>query len=162
MKSCTLEEIRNKARMPRPDNKPTPRHIPQASSRFKEFEKKLDTKITKRAARDLNLKPLDFTPPCIEYILNNRVLEGQRNNTVATLASFFHQQMISQDEARDRLEDWNLRQCIPQMDDEEVEITLNSVYSGGYAYGCSSAKILSICDEDNCPIGKGKKDNRRI
>jgi hypothetical protein len=68
--------------------------------------------------------------------------------------------MMTQEEARDRLEDWNYKQCTPPMDDEEVEITLNSVYSGGYSYGCSSAKILSVCDSNNCPIGKGKEKRK--
>jgi hypothetical protein len=160
VRTYTLDDIRLLARMPREDSRIEVKSVTKACGQFKSYEKKLDTKIVKRAAKELNLKPLDFTPPCIDYILNNRVIEGQRNSTVAVLASFFHQQSMTQDEARDRLEDWNYKQCTPPMDDEEVEITLNSVYNGGYSYGCSSAKILSVCDSNHCPIGKGKEKRK--
>lgn len=158
VKSSTLAEIQTKAKMPRPNVKTIVTSISQARSQFNMHEKKLDTKIIKRAVMiSKGLKPLEFTPPCIDYILNNKVIEGQRNCTVAVLTSFFHQQNMNMDEAKERLEQWNYEQCSPPMSDNEIEVTLNSVYNGGYSYGCSSAKILSVCDKSKCPLGKRKK-----
>jgi hypothetical protein len=158
VKQHTLAEIQSSARMPRPNSKVLASSIAQARSQFNVYEKKLDTKILKRAVMaSKGLKPLELTPPCIDYILKNKVAEGQRNCTVAVLTSFFHQQNMNIDEARDRLEEWNYEQCSPPMDSNEIEITLNSVYNGGYSYGCSSAKILSVCDNSKCPLGKRKR-----
>lgn len=160
VRKCTLEEIQNLAKMPRPYKaEKNASVVAQARGQFKLLERRLEEKILKRATRSASgpSKPLDFTPPCIEHLLNNQVGEGQRNCTVAVLTSFLHQQQIAMDEARDRLEEWNYKQCSPPMEDGEIENTLNSVYNGGYSYGCSTARILSVCDKEKCPMGKGKK-----
>lgn len=159
LKACSLEQVKVFAKMPRSYKKDSSIcAIPQAAGQFKLYERRINEKKLKRQSRNLNnLKPLDFTPPCVEHLLNEKVVEGQRNCTVAALASFFHQQQIDIEEAKGRLEEWNSQKCFPSMEDEEIEITLKSVYSGGYTYGCSSVREISICDKEKCPMGKRKR-----
>jgi hypothetical protein len=120
----------------------------------KKFKIKVDKTSSKGSYKDLELK---YMPPCVENLLENEVGKGQRNDTVAFLASYLMQAGKTQEETLDMLLDWNNDKCNPSMPEREVGITVNSIYNGGAQMGCSTAKIISVCNLEKCRINKGRK-----
>ena len=99
---------------------------------------------------------IDFIPPCIEYILNNGAEQGQRNMTIACLASFYKQYGKSILEAIDIITEWNSKNTEP-IGEVELKRTVRSLYASDKRYGCSTLKLLSECSPQNCRFEKNKE-----
>lgn len=152
--SLSFKEITELAKRPRSENKPTLSKISQACMEFNNYYTKLAAKMNKPKGQMKDMV-LDYTPPCIEYLLNNPVGKGQRNDTLAFLASFLKQTGISEERAEEKLLDWNDQMCDPSVPEREVGVTVQSMYKSNGKVGCAKAKILSRCDPDKCKFKKG-------
>ena len=129
------------------------------SSRAKiEFEKVIEryTQYVKDQERDIknSERKISFVPPCIENILKNGAVQGERNITIACLASFYKSYGKSLNETIDLIREWNDKNAYPT-GDTELTRTTRSIYTGGKLYGCNTLKSLNICSTD-CKINKNK------
>lgn len=103
----------------------------------------------------------NYTPPCIKKILEEGVEEGNRNLTLAAIASFYKQQGITEGEALDRLIKFNYDGVSPSLQVREVETTVASIYEGDYKYGCKTLdSILGRCDQ-GCKFTQKQNKGRR-
>ena len=102
---------------------------------------------------------LKCTPPCIKHIIDTGSTEGNRNNTLAALSSFYRNSGVSYEEAISKLEDWNTRNS-PPIKSIELKRTARSIYTSNASYGCSSLKEISICNEKECQLKK--KGNTKL
>lgn len=99
-----------------------------------------------------------YLPPCISGLLLNGVSEGNRNNTVAVLASYYKQNGHSEDETIGLLDKYNEELIIPALPYHEVERTVASVFVGEYGYGCRTLTDMGLC-EDGCKILTNRERN---
>lgn len=113
-----------------------------------------ENKKDKRFATKIN-----FTPHCIQYILENGAVKGQRNMSIACLSSFYKSYGISKDEALDLITTWNSKNLEPTPQ-AELKSTVNSLYNTVKTYGCQTLSQISVCDEVNCKISKKKKERK--
>lgn len=94
-----------------------------------------------------------YVPPCISKILQEGVGEGNRNHTIAAVASFYKQQGLSENEVIDRLTKFNAEMIQPALPVKEIETTISSIFSGEYKYGCRTLIELGFCESD-CKIAQ--------
>lgn len=97
---------------------------------------------------------LKYTPPCILKILEDGAMEGQRNHTIAILASFFKSNGKNLDEALEIIERWNGEKCTKPTPIPELRKTTRSLYSTDKSFGCSSIKALELCVSEECRFKK--------
>lgn len=102
---------------------------------------------------------MSFVPPCIQYMIENGAVKGERNVTIACLASFYKSYGVSKDEAIDTLLDWNMKNAEPTPE-AELKRTVQSLYTSNKTYGCQTLAGLSVCDTENCKISKYKKERK--
>lgn len=108
----------------------------------------------KENRKDRRFKRLyDFTPPCIQAIIENGAEEGQRNITIACLAGFCKNSGKSLNEAIDFISDWNSRNTKPT-GEQELRRTVRSIFNGEKIFGCSTLKTISVCTESQCKLSK--------
>ena len=100
---------------------------------------------------------MKFVPPCIQYIIENGAVKGERNITIACLASFYKSYGMSRDDAIDTIMEWNIKNAEPTPANE-LRRTVQSMYSNNKTYGCQTFSELSVCDTENCRISKYKKE----
>ena len=98
----------------------------------------------------------NFTPPCIQYILDNGAVEGQRNITIACLTGFCKNSGKSLSETINFISDWNSKNIKPTSNHEMIT-TIKSIFMGNKLYGCSTLKTISVCDESKCKLSKKKE-----
>jgi hypothetical protein len=125
-----------------------------AASQYRNYINKFNTKINKPKI-DRPTKKLDYTPPCIEYLLNTPIGEGQRNQSLAFLASFYHQNGHTEEETLAAIEVWNNNMVSPSIEDIELQKTVASIFAGNHKMGCSTATVVSRCDKKLCKLSRG-------
>lgn len=153
--TLTLDEIKEKAQMPQALNYTTPHEISRAKKEFgrhieewyNRFGHKFDSK------KKFGSKALDFTPACINELIESGPQNGQRNNTAAVLTSFWKKQGESEQGVWDNLVKWNGG----SITEGELKNTMQSVYSNDYEYGCSTLETLATCIGNDCPLYKARK-----
>lgn len=101
----------------------------------------------------------NFTPPCIQAILENGAEEGQRNITIACLSGFCKNCGKSLIETTEFISEWNSRNIKPT-GEQELKRTVRSIFMGEKQFGCSTLKTITTCDESRCPL-KGKKGSNQ-
>lgn len=94
---------------------------------------------------------LDFTPPCVQSILDNGADKGQRNVTIACLAGFYKSSGKSLNETIELISEWNSRNIEP-IGDIELKKTTRSIFNGDKLFGCSTLKTISICTPSQCKL----------
>lgn len=104
-------------------------------------------------------KTISFIPPCIQSLLDNGAEIGQRNMSIAILASFFKRYGKSFNEACDIISDWNSKNASPT-GETELKRTVRSMYNSDKSYGCSSISLYTDCDCSNCKIKINKEKNK--
>jgi len=92
---------------------------------------------------------------CINILLDG-MKAGSRNEAAVRLADHFKKLEYSEDDAVERLSEWNAKNE-PSLDESEIDDTIKSIYSGNYDYGCNDSLLESLCDK-NCPLRKGNDD----
>jgi len=154
LRTWSLEQIREKARAPVAPQYIQPYEVARAKAEFQkhiEYWKRRYEKAFDQRKR-FKGKPLEFTPACVQELLEAGPIKGQRNNTAAALVSFFKRQGHTQQEIWDKLVEWN-QGSLPE---KELQSVLRSVFEGEYEYGCSTLAELSTCVGEKCPLHKKK------
>lgn len=94
-----------------------------------------------------------YVPPCIEKLLGDGACVGERNNSVAVMASYYKVNGFSSIDTFNMLKKWNVEKNV-NLSERELKITTNSMYTCGKTFGCSSIRDnLGLCD-DNCKYKK--------
>lgn len=91
--------------------------------------------------------------PCVQYLLDNGVMQGNRNNTCVALASSLMQNGYKPAEVSDIMVEWN-EQNEPPMPELEVLTTVKSAHqllNRNVWYGCTFFKDAGYCQE-GCPL----------
>ena len=149
--SMQIEDIRTIATSPRAIHRDIPSMRAKAKSAFEAMASVYRSSVAYREI-DISLAPLTTTPPCIQYILDNTVQRGQRNNTAIALCSFFKQAGKSHDEAISRLRSWNADHCSPPLSESELMSIAKSAYNKEYRFGCSTLREISVCTQEKCEL----------
>lgn len=124
-----------------------------AHKTYNAFVEKAETKVNSYK----NIKgsgTLRYLPPCITEILADGAQSGQRNNTVAILASYYKATGKDLVTAMKELTEWNDEKNSPALSKYELERTLQSIYVGEGQFGCSSIKNLNLCSKEYCKFKK--------
>lgn len=151
IENSTYEQIRTIAKNPRADKKKEYSINQAAHMEYMNHIKKVHLIMNKPRNGSVEMK-LDFTPPCVDYLLKNQCGKGQRNDTLAFLASFCKQSGMDMDKATVMLEQWNDTLCVPSMPPREISTTVQSIYGGNGNMGCARAKMISVCNKDECKL----------
>lgn len=130
---------------------PKPKLVLEANREFKGVIKIHEEKLSKRFDKDGSYKrTMDFTPHCVEMLIENGPVSGQRNETVAVLTSFFRNQGHTEDEIYEKLKLWNNG----SLKDIEITTTMKSILKNERNYGCSTLEVLSECIGPSCKLYK--------
>lgn len=157
----TLEELRNLTEVEIKNLAKSPRSMENRDYILSiEANKMLQTFIERTSVRLNDFKniksdgTLKYTPPCILKILDEGAKQGQRNNTIATLASFFKSNGKDLKEAAEIIEIWNNEKLSGPVGISELKKTVRSIYCTEKSYGCSSIKAMSLCVSEKCRFKK--------
>lgn len=156
LKELDWDTIKRLAIEPRVVKHEEPRLSYQCMGVMKQYLDKMYAKLAERKRKIENAKPLDYVPPCIDYLLTNSTSEGNRNNILSILCSHFRQRGMDEEQAWSNILKWNDEQCDPPMDYDELERTFNSIFHGEYTYGVSHIKLVAPCEQDGCRLCKPK------
>lgn len=157
LRSLTEEEIRCIAKQPRI----LPWNAYAGINNFaqQQFKRMVEEYFVfdKETKKDRRFKTkYDFTPPCIQAILENGAEEGQRNITIACLAGFCKNAGKSLNEAIDFIMEWNDNNVKPTPE-QELRKTVRSIFNGEKQFGCSTLKTISVCAGDKCRLAKKER-----
>lgn len=151
----SFADITELAQRPRIINIVEPKFNPLAKKMYNNMVANYETKKPKF---DDNHKPdriLKYTPPCIQNLLFSPTNNGQRNNTLAVLVSFFKCRGMNPEETYTRTLKWNQNYCCPPMCARELENTVKSIHHGNAQYGCATLQKISKCTPNKCRIARG-------
>jgi len=155
---CTLttDEIKAKAHEPYLLDYAPPMFIPKAFQAYKEYQEKFKQKYEAKFDnhRRNQDKPLDFTPHCVQELLNQGPTKGNRNHTAAVLTSFFVKRGMSEQEIWDNLMLWYDKGNKEGFKESEIKTTMQSIIKRGVNYGCSTLSEISTCIGSECPLFK--------
>lgn len=154
--TLTLEEIQEKAKEPLFIQYAKPYEITTARKRYETHMEEWANRYGKQfdSSKKYESKPLDFTPACIQELIDSGPISGQRNHTIAVLTSFWKKQGNTEQQIWDLLVKWN-NDSVPEW---ELKNTMQSIYNNQtYQYGCSTLETLATCVGIKCPLFKGKK-----
>jgi transcriptional regulator of met regulon len=154
------EEIKQMAKQPRHIPFKKPKYSSFANTQYKRYVEKY-IQAAANENKDIQYHgTLKVTPPCIEYLIENGAENGNRNNSIAVLSSFYRNQGKSLNETTSLIEDWNNKNITPTKA-SELKKTVKSVYTGKASYGCTSLKAISVCDSKKCPLIKKKAGSKQ-
>jgi hypothetical protein len=125
----------------------------KANSIFNNFIEKTKQRI----AKFNNIKStgtLKYLPPCIKEILDEGAQDGQRNNTIAVVASYYKASGKDMKEALDLMAEWNETKTSKPVSNYELKRTIQSIYTSDMQFGCSSIKNLGLCSKEYCKFKK--------
>ena len=162
LRTFTEEQIKELAKQPR--DLQVSKCYTTNNMAQKQFQKDIEEymALDKESRKDKRFKAkLNFTPPCIQYILENGAQEGQRNITIACLTGFYKSYGKTLNETIELISEWNERNTKPT-GQQELKTTVRSMFSGDKLYGCSTLKLMSQCDEKNCKLSKKKEGQNNV
>ena len=118
--------------------------------------------LDKESKKDRRFKTrYTFTPPCIQYLLTNGAPEGQRNVSIACLTGFYKNSGKSLIETIDLISEWNSNNAKPT-GEQEMKKTIKSIFNGEKIFGCSTLKLISVCNESQCKLSKKKEGQNNV
>jgi KaiC/GvpD/RAD55 family RecA-like ATPase len=106
----------------------------------------------------MQTEPKKYTKLCIHKILAG-VGQGNRDSTALRLAVHFRKQGMTKDVTYQTLLAWNKKNT-PPLDDKDIEIKINSAFSGSYDFGCNDSVLQSFCSEDCVYKNKPKVEEK--
>ena len=163
LRNLTEDQIKKLAEQPRYNFQFETMHTVNNIAR-QQFQKDIQEYylLDKESRKDRRFKSkYNFTPPCIQYILENGAIEGQRNITIACLTGFYKNSGKSLNETIDLILEWNDNNIKPT-GEHELKRTVKSIFMGEKNYGCSTLKMISVCDESRCPLAKKKEGKENV
>lgn len=162
LRNLTETDIKNLAQQPRNIQSNVIYELNHLAQ--KQFQKAIEEYYVydKESKKDRRFKTIyNFTPPCIQYILENGAEEGQRNITIACLTGFCKNSGKSLNETIEFISEWNQKNTKPT-GEQEMKKTIKSIFMGEKLYGCSTLKTLSVCNEAQCKLSKKKEGNQNV
>jgi len=155
---CTLttDEIKALAVQPYKLAYPPPMFIPKAHQAYKDYQEKFKEKYQAKfdSHRRNQGKTLEFTPHCVQELLDQGPTKGNRNHTVAVLTSFFVKRGMTEQEIWDNLMLWYARGNQEGFKESEIKTTMQSIIKREVNYGCSTLSQISTCIGSDCPLFK--------
>ena len=147
----SLEEIKQLAVNPRPENLQKPEVNKQLNASYKLAERNfLKTLERKNEHRICTFDEVKMRP-CIKKILAEGAMDGERNSTCYTLALFFKSQNMLEDEVKEALKGFS------GLNDKEIDGTVRSAYKSTYKWGCNDNDLVQkYCDKAHCSVGYQK------
>lgn len=161
LKTLSQSDIKELAREKRHIPKQTYSTIQYSKKRYESICDKANEEIEKKNKNVKSNGTLKYTPPCIKHIIENGATEGNRNNTLAALASYYRNRGYDLDSTIKYCTNWNNIRLTNSLNNSEVIKTVKSVYLGKKNYGCASLKFLGDCNEKECKLKSGEKKNGR-
>ena len=118
-----------------------------ANAMLLEFINKASEKVSNRNIK-ANGNNLKYCPPCVKTILEDGVCSGNRNNTIAALASYYKSTGIDSNQCLQKILDFNKEKVYPNLGEGEIRTTIYSIYMSKNTYGCSAFKEISVCNKE--------------
>lgn len=153
VKTLTEDEIRALAKRPRLIPSINSIVNIKAKNTFN-FYKKESQKIIDSFKEVKSNGSLKYQPPCIDDILVNGAVSGQRNNTLAILCSFYRSAGKDLSEALKLVTEWNDEVNGDPISKAELDKTSRSIYQGQRSFGCAMIKELNLCSTSECKFRK--------
>lgn len=138
----SLEEIKQLAKIPQPEIKSKPKFNKRLADLYSNIKVSFPPKIT----------ILQGEKSCIHKIINSKITEGERNNTLLRLAVYFNKRYPAMLVAP-MLKQWAINQGL---EEDEINTTIQSAQTG-YDYGCNDEILSKYCGND-CTYSR-KKNN---
>ncbi len=107
--------------------------------------------------KDLDLLP--DGPPCLQLLLNQGIMEGQRDVAMFNVAVCYRKKFT--ESWRQELEKTNRDNCKPPLNSEEIGKIIKSVERKDYFYQCNNAPLKNYCNRQLCmtrPFGINPED----
>lgn len=155
----SVGEIKELAKGPRAISYDPPFEISRARMEYHNIIEKWSHRFGHKfdATKKFASKPLDFTPACIQELIDAGPQKGQRNNTAAALTSFWKKQGCTEQRVWEYLVRWN-NESIAEW---ELKQTMESVYHNNYEYGCSTLETLATCIGEKCPLFRKQTNHKK-
>ena len=153
LRSIPYEDIKIMATEPRDIPKLNRTYNNRANNTFKTFIVKAEEKLSSFTNIRSN-GTLKYEPPCIKEILQEGAIDGQRNNTVAIVASYYKATGKDMEETVKIMNEWNTEKTAKPVSNFELMRTIRSIYSSEMQFGCSAIKNLNLCSKEYCKFKK--------
>jgi hypothetical protein len=154
LRTLPFEDIKEKAKQPVAPKWTQAYEVTRARSMYLDCIEQWKLRYEKKFSRDRTAtKVLDFTPSCVQELIDAGPQKGQRNNTAAALVSFQKRKGLSEQEVWDFLIQWNRE----SMNERELRNVMQSVYQGDYEYGCSTLENLATCEGSSCKLWRERE-----
>lgn len=159
----TPDEIREKAKSPfrlaYPEVPKTARAVAAMEHYREQFKTRFQGAFSKH--RQNAGKPLDFTPACVQELLDAGPTRGQRNHTACVLTSFFMKRGMTEEETWEALLEWYNIAPSRDFPERELKQAMNSIWKSKRNYGCSTLSELATCIGSDCPLFKHFKSTEK-
>lgn len=152
-----FDHIKQMAMQPNDVQNDTPIKIEKACKYFNMLfakSNKQSCSYKKNKISNNNIQAYNKLLPCIQYILENSVKQGKRNNITVILASSLLQLGKSLKEVFSILEEWN-KYNEPPLSDAELGATIvsaNKLNKHDKCYGCTAIRNLNLCLGRECSL----------
>ena len=132
-------------------------YIPKAEEKINEIISSIkNEEQKKKQRRELNVDISEVTlAPCMNKVLLEGAIEGQRNNTAIILASSLFQAGVCYDQVEQLMVEWNEATNVPSLSYREIITTVKSaqqMYLRDKYYGCSAINDMGLCIGNECKI----------
>ena len=96
--------------------------------------------------------PMKDGPPCLQFLLKNKISEGGRNNGLFNIGVYLRK--AYPDSWESEILTYNLQYLEPPLPLSEVNIVAKQLEKKDYAYRCSDSPINAHCNKDLCQTRK--------
>lgn len=155
--SCKIDEIQNMAK--------EKREIPLVSKdvdkndQLCELFNKMKSEKYRPVIQAKETKDFQYSKKgkyCILKIMNDGVVQSQRNDSIVRLTTHFKNEGFNLDVVKGIILGWN-GICVPPAPENDVVTRIEGAYFAGYKYGCSDVFYSSFCS-DKCIYYKEDKN----
>ena len=98
------------------------------------------------------VSPMKDGPPCLQFLLKNKISEGGRNNGLFNIGVYLRK--AYPDSWESEILTYNLQYLEPPLPLSEVNIVAKQLEKKDYAYRCSDSPINAHCNKDLCQTRK--------
>lgn len=88
--------------------------------------------------------------PCLRHYIKNGAPDGKRNNIALRVASHLCRNGFTKEAIYQTLLEWNTKRNKIPLEEDELQRTVNSAFTGNYNYGCTDSMLNEQCDRKNC------------
>jgi len=96
--------------------------------------------------------PMKDGPPCLQFLLKNKISEGGRNNGLFNIGVYLRK--AYPDSWESEILTYNMQYLEPPLPLSEVNIVAKQLEKKDYAYRCSDSPINAHCNKDLCQTRK--------